>query len=583
MKNPIEQIKDYRKKRAEQPKHYMLPYGEQDVMDIISYDAMEEQPDYIRIGKQYMRTLFISGYPAEAETGWMDSLTNFHHNAIITQHIEQVPTNEALKILQRKITELQSARLGKMRSGSEVSPDIEDPLRDAKALRGEIRRGQEKLFQVSIYAALTAPTLEILDETTQMLASSLSARLFYTKIAAHQQLEGLQSILPRSEDALAQKRNLKTTTTALALPFTSSELVQESGILYGVNNSNNSLVILDRYQLHNANSIMFGASGGGKSFTAKVEIARQLDQGTQVIVIDPEREYENLTESYDGTYIKLAAKSDQKINPFDLATTVHDKASLAAHVQDLTQVITVMVGGLDDEERAAVDKAIMAIYTDKKYQKKNGKPPLLADFYSAVSNLGHHKLCARLEKYTTGSLTDILDSHTNIDLNNQLVVFDIKELPEQLKQIMMLIIANFVQNQVKAKPEKRLLVIDEGWLLLEHEESAKFAAGLVRRARKHFLGVAFISQQANDFLDNKYGRSIAANSALRILLKQDTTTIEKVAAEFKLSDKEKRDLLTCDRGDAILIADQNHVAVHIVASDEERPRITTDPAELLAQ
>lgn len=581
MKNPVQQITEYRAKRAERPKVLTMPFGEQDPMDIISYAGLEEQPDYVRINNRYMRTLFISGYPYEAEQGWLDSLTNFHHDCDFTQHIEQVDANEALKVLQRKITELESTKMMKMRSNSIITPDIEDPLKSAKKLLAAIKRGQEKLFQVSIYVGLTSPTLEGLNETTQMLTASMSARLFYTKIATYQQVEGLQSILPRAQNVLAQKRNLNSSTTALAFPFMSSEFVQETGILYGVNSSNNSLVILDRYKLHNANSIVFASSGAGKSYATKVEILRQLTQGTKVIVIDPEREYENLTKSVDGTYIKLAAKSAQKINPFDLATTAHTKETIAEHIQDLTEVISVMVNGLNDEEKAAVDKAIISIYTDKKYGKKNGKPPLLADFYSAVKDLGHHKLCDRLEKYTHGSLTDILDSHTNINLDNRLVVFDIKDLPETLRQIMMMIIANFVQNQVKAKPEKRLLVIDEGWLLLEHEESARFVAGLVRRARKYYLAVSIISQQANDFLENKYGRAIASQSALRILMKQDTTTIEKVASEFRLSDKEKMDLLTCDRGDAIIIADQNHVAVHIVASKEEHPLITTDPTEQL--
>jgi conjugal transfer ATP-binding protein TraC len=582
MINPVQQISDFRAKRADRPKTLTLPFGEQDPMDIISYSGLEEQPDYLRINNRYIRTLFISGYPYEAEQGWLDSLTNFHHDCDITQHIEQVDTNEAMKLLQRKITELESTKMMKMRSNSIITPDIEDPLKSAKKLFAAIRRGQEKLFQVSIYVALTSPTLEGLNETTQMLTASMSARLFYTKVSTYQQLEGLQSILPRGQNALAQKRNLNSSTTALSFPFMSSEFVQETGILYGVNKSNNSLVILDRYKLHNANSIVFASSGAGKSYATKVEILRQLTQGTKVIVIDPEREYQNLAKSVNGTYIKLAAKSDQKINPFDLATTAHTKESVSEHMQDLTEVISVMVNGLDDEEKAAVDKAIVSIYTEKKYLKKNGNPPLLADFYSAINALGHHKLCARLEKYTTGSLTDILDSHTNINLENRLVVFDIKDLPDSLRQIMMMIIANFVQNQVKAKPEKRLLVIDEGWLLLEHEESARFVAGLVRRARKYYLAVSIISQQANDFLENKYGRAIASQSALRILMKQDTTTIDKVASEFRLSEKEKIDLLTCDRGDAIIIADQNHVAVHIVASEEEHPLITTDPTEQIA-
>lgn len=576
MKNPIEQIKDYQQQRAERPKVHTISFGEQDPMDIISYAGMEEQKDYLRIGDRFVRTIFISGYPYEAEQGWLDRLINFHHNADISFHIEHADETTALEKLQRKITEMESTKQAKLRAGSIVGVDLEDPLTSAKELFAAIKRGQEKLFQVSIYVAITTESIEDLQDVTKMLTAALSARLFYTKVASYRQVEGLQSILPRGENVLAQKRDLNSSTTALAFPFTSSELVQETGILYGVNASTKSLVILDRFKLNNPNSIVFAQSGAGKSYATKVEILRQLTQGTKVIVIDPEREYENLAQSVEGTYIKLSAKSDQKINPFDLSTTLHDEDTISEHIQDLTEVISLMVGGLNDDEKAAVDKAIMAIYA-----KAKKKAPLLADFYEQLYKLGQHKLCLRLEKYTTGSLTDVLDSHTNIELENRLVVFDIKDLPESLRQIMMMIIANFVQNTVKAKPEKRLLVIDEGWLLLEHEESARFVAGLVRRARKYYLAVSIISQQANDFLGNKYGRAIASQSALRILMKQDTTTIEKVAAEFRLSDKEKSNLLTCERGEAIIIADQNHVAVRVVASKEEHPLITTDPTETL--
>jgi type IV secretory pathway VirB4 component len=356
----------------------------------------------------------------------------------------------------------------------------------------------------------------------------------------------------------------------------SSELVQESGILYGVNKSNNSLVILDRFGLHNANSIVFAQSGSGKSYTTKVEILRQLMQGTKVLVIDPEREYKRLAESVGGTYIKLSARSKEKINPFDLATTFHDIDDLSEHAQDLTEVISLMAEGLSSREKAAIDKTILKIY---KKSKKN-EQPLLEDLYAELSKLGQLKLCERLEKYISGSLANVFNAQTNIDLSNRLVIFDIKDLPESLRQIMMLIISNFVQNQVKAKPEKRLLIIDEGWMLLEHEESARFVAGLVRRARKYYLGVSIISQQANDFLRSDYGRAIASQSALRILMKQDTTTIKNVASEFNLSEYEENFLLTCERGDALLIADQNHVAVKVVASEKEHPLITTNPAEL---
>jgi type IV secretory pathway VirB4 component len=298
-------------------------------------------------------------------------------------------------------------------------------------------------------------------------------------------------------------------------------------------------------------------------------------QGTKVIVIDPEREYKNLSKSVDGTYVKLSTGSKEKINPFDISTTAHTKDDLAEHIQDLTEVVGLMAEGLDKSEKAAVDKAILKIYKHAK-----GEQPLLRDLYAVLHDLGHLELCERLEKYISGSLAGVFNAKTNVKLNNRLVIFDIKDMPENLRKIMMLIISNFVQNQVKAKPEKRLLVIDEGWLLLQHEESARFVTGLVRRARKYYLGVAIISQQANDFLNSEYGRAIASQSSLRILMHQDTTTIKGVAQEFNLSEYEEGYLLTAARGDALIIADQNHVAVKVVASDKEHPLITTDPTEI---
>lgn len=573
------------KKRDSQPREVSLSFGEQDPMDVISYAGMEEQPDYLCIDGQYVRGLYVSGYPFVASSGWLDTLVDFNHNADISYHIAAVSGVHALPKLRRKITELESTKRAMITAGKIVGTEITDPLESAIELRDKILRGQEKLFQVSIYVTLTADSLAELDKVTQLLETELSARLFQLKIARYQQAEALQSVLPRAENILDQKRNLDSSSAALTFPFMSSELVQESGILYGVNKSNNTLVILDRFSLNNANSIVFAQSGSGKSYATKVEILRQLMQGTKVIVIDPEREYENLAKSVNGTYINLSAKSGEKINPFDLATTSHTEEQLAEHAQDLTEVISLMAAnpdprdktpGLNASERAAVDKAILKIYADA----KDGRMPLLIDLYTTLHDMGHIALCERLEKYLSGTLVGVFNEATNIKLDNRLVIFDIKDLPESLRQIMMMIISNFVQNQVKSKPEKRLLVIDEGWLLLEHEESARFVAGLVRRARKYYLGVSIISQQATDFLHNKYGKAIASQSSLRILMKQDTTTIKHVAEEFSLSEWERGYLLTCDKGDALIIADQNHVAVRVVASEKEHPLITTDPTEV---
>ena len=573
--NPKIKLDQWKQRRTSRPKELALSYGEQDEVDILSYAGLEERPSYLIIDDKYIRTLFISGYPFIASSGWLNSLINFNHNADVSYHLSQVDAHQALPKLHRKITELESTKRAMVRAGKIVGPEITDPLESAQTLRNKIQRGQEKLFQVSIYITISADSLPDLDKTTKLLETVLSARMFYTKIARYQQLEGLQSILPRSQDILNQKRNLDSSSAALTFPFMSSELVQESGILYGVNKSNNSLVILDRFSLNNANSIVFAQSGSGKSYATKVEILRQLMQGVRVIVIDPEREYKRLSESVNGTYVKLSAKSKEKINPFDIATTNHTREDLSEHTQDLTEIISLMVEGLSPREKAAVDKAILKMY---KASKK--RTPLLEDLYRELHNLGQIKLCERLEKYISGSLADVFNAQTNVALDNRLIIFDIKDLPESLRQIMMMIISNFVANQVKASLEKRLLVIDEGWLLLQHEESARFVAGLVRRARKYYLGVSIISQQANDFLKNDYGRAIASQSSLRILMRQDTTTIKHVVSEFNLSEYEQNFLLTCDKGEALIIADQNHVAVKVVASDKEHPLITTNPAEL---
>jgi type IV secretory pathway VirB4 component len=580
--------KSWKKKKQDSKKRVELSFGEQDQIDLISYASLKENPNYIELYDKFIRTIFISGYPYIASTGWLSMLTNFNHNVDTSYHIEQVDPLLALPKLTRKITELESTRRTMQQQGKIIGSEILDPLESAQNLKDRILRGQEKLFQVSIYITVIEDSLPELNKTTTLLETALATKLFYTKVAGFQQLEGLQSVLPRGENLLSQKRNLDSSSAAHTFPFTSSELVQESGILYGINKSNNSLVIVDRFSLHNANSITFAQSGSGKSYAAKVEILRQLIQKTKVIVIDPEREYEQLASSLNGTYIKLSAKSSEKINPFDFSlNSSGDTNSLAEHIQDLTEVVSLMVEGLSPQEKAAVDRAIIKTYRDFGYtlrgkhtKAKKGKYPLLKDLYKNLKASKQKALATRLEKFVKGSLSTVFDKQTNIKLDNRLVVFDIKDLPESLRQIMLVIVANYVYNQVKKEPQKRLLVIDEGWMLLEHEESARFVAGLTRRARKYYLGVSIISQQANDFLSNQYGRAIASQASLRILMRQDTTTIKGVAREFKLSEYEEKFLLTSEKGEAIIIADQNHVAIKVVASEKEHPLITTDPKEL---
>jgi len=573
-------------KRNEKSLALNFHVGDQDQLDMITYAGLEEFKNHLEIDGRFIKTLFISGYPYTASSGWLNHLINFNYNVDIAYHIEPVDAILALPKLNRKITELISTKRAMERSGKIITSELTDPLDSALELRDKIQRGQENLFQVSLYVTLSADSLLELNKTIKLLETVLATRLFYTKPAIFQQIDGLQSVLPRCDNILAQKRNLDSSSAALTFPFISSELVHESGVLYGINRSNSSLVILDRFSLPNANSILFAQSGSGKSYTAKVEILRHLMQGTKVIVIDPEREYKKLSESVHGTHIKLSVHSKQKINPFDLEVNAFSEAdSFADHVQSLTEIVSLMADGLSAEEKSIVDKAILKTYQKAGWTQKNSTKkktrsyPRLYDLYLTLRAMKQLKLTRRLEKYTTGSLAQVFDTQTNIELDNRLVVFDTKDLPESLRQIMHLVIAQFVQNQVKSDPCKRILVIDEAWLMLEHEESARFISGLVRRARKYYLGVSIISQQANDFLGNAYGQAIASQSSLRILMRQDTTTIKNVASEFHLSEFEQRFLLTCERGEALIISDQHHVAVKITASESEHPLITTDPSE----
>lgn len=583
----VRKIKRRVEKRRRERLSIEFEFGQQDQIDLISYSGLSEESTYLQVGDTFVRTLFISGYPYVANVGWLNMLINFNHDLDISYHIEQVDPLTALPKLNRKITELESTKRSMLKAGKVIGAELTDPLESAMELKDKIQRGQEKLFQISIYMTISAKSLDELYKTTKVLETIMASRLFYTKIATFQQLEGLQSTLPRGENQLNQKRNLDSSSAALTFPFVSSELVQESGILYGINKSNNSLVIVDRFSLNNANSIIFAQSGSGKSYTAKVEILRQVMQKTNVIVIDPEREYKQLASSVKGTYVKLSATSKEKINPFDFSLkSFNGKNTLSEHIQDLTEIISLLVGSLSDEERAVVDKALIQTYKGfgitlrKKNFGEDQKFPLLKDFYKTLKQMKQKDLCNRLDRFVSGSLSTVFNAQTNVNLNNRLVVFDIKDLDESLREIMILATANFVHSQVKADPKKRILVIDEAWLLLQHEESARFLSGLVRRARKHYLGVTLISQQANDFLNQDYGRAIASQSSLRILMKQDTTSIKRVAQEFKLSEYEQQFLLTCDRGEALIIADQNHVAVKVVASKKEHPMLTTDPREI---
>jgi len=580
VKSIYNKIKFRRSPVADEPKLKRLGYSNTDVMDILSYAALEEQEDYIVIDGKYRRTLFIAGYPPSAQNGWLNSLLHFSSNMDLSLHIERCDDALALKKLHRQRVSFESEILQRQHQSKIITAEEYDRRDTAEQMHTDIIRGESKLFWVSIYVSFVAESLKELNDTTELLESELGKQAFVSRVARAQQIEGFQSVLPRGENVLAQRNDHSTTTAGLMMPFVSSESADPDGILFGINKLNNSLAIIDRFSLPNYNSITFAQSGSGKSYATKVEILRQLARGTSVIVIDPEREYKNLTSSVNGTYIKLSPSSNDKINPFDTASTATSRGELSDHIQSLTELITLMTGGLNDMEAAVLDKAILKVYDVVK-----DRSPLLEDLHDELKkHKDARELCVRLDRYINGSLAGMFNKQTSIDLENRLVVFDIKDVPSnQMRQLAMMVIANFVENTVKRRPKRRLLVVDEGWLLLQYDESARFIAGLTRRARKYHLGVAMISQQANDFLKSKYGQEIASQSALRILMRQDSTTVREVAAQFKLSEQEEKFISSCRTGEALVIKHQQHISLSIVASPSEHPLITTDPRDKEAE
>lgn len=460
-----------------------------------------------------------------------------------------------------------------LKSGRIIGSELTDPLDSAVSLKTNMLRGQEKLFGVGLYITLHAKEPDKLSKLSHQLEAVLGSRLFYSKSADYRQLAGFKSSLPLGRDYLLNPHDFDSLGAATTFPFVSNEVIDQDGVLYGINETSNSLVIIDRFRLPNANAITIAQSGAGKSYAAKTEVLRQLMMGTQVFVIDPEDEYVQLARSVLGQTISITPTSGQSINPFALPTKT-TKQEVHQHVEDCLSLLAVMAGFMTIEERSLVDGILATLF--KQHKRTVTFAQLVAAFKRADGLKG---LLERLEPYISGSLQGLFTTTKKLSLDAPLTVFSLKHLPPTLKPVVTMMVATAIQKHVASSMRRRLLVIDEGWLLLEHEDSAKFIAGLTRRARKYFLGVHMITQQVQDFLDNPHGRSIAAQSSLRILLKQDTTTIEQVATAFKLSEYEKESVLTADRGEALIIAGSRHVKVKIVASIKEHPLLTTDPQD----
>jgi len=562
------------------------------IRDLIAPSSMEVNFQWVRIGDTYAKTFFVYSYPRYIEANWLSPVINFDVTMDLSMFIYPSENAKIMKVLRNKVAQMQSTIHMNRERGMVRDPAIEAALEDAEELRDQLQRGQEKFFHFGLYFTIYADDPAKIKKVQANLESILGGKLVLTRPADLQQEHGFNSVLPICTDELEIFRNMNTSPLSTSFPFTSSELTSNDGILYGLNRHNDSLIIFDRFSLENANSTIFAKSGAGKSYAVKLEILRSMMMGTDVIVIDPENEYEKLCEVVGGSILKVSLNSDRRINPFDLPKPLKDEIVkpgdlLRANIITLHGLFNLMLGKLNPTEEGILDRALLDTYalrgiTMETENPGEKEPPTMTDLHEVLEGMrGAESLAERLQKFTGGTFSGLFNQKTNIDLDGGLVVFQIRDLEESLRPIAIFVILNFIWNRVRSSLKKRILVIDEAWSLIQHEDSARFLYGLVKRARKYYLGVTTITQDVEDFLKSDYGKPIISNSSLQLLLKQSPSSIDALQKVFRLTEGEKYLLLNSGVGQGIFFAGLKHVAIQIIASYTEDKIITTDPEEIL--
>lgn len=564
-----------------------------DIKKIIAPAGAQVFPSYLKIGDKLAKTFFVLSYPRYLSTGWFEPLINLPNLFDVSIYVNPIDTGTALKNLRKKAGQLESQMNDEQEKGLVRNPLLETAVKDVESLRDSLQQSEEKLFDTGVYITIYADTEEELARLESKLISMMEAKLIYIKPALFEQLEGLFSILPINSDKIQVYSPMNTSPISSFFPFVSEDLSSNEGIMYGINLHNNNLVIFDRFSLENANQVVFAKSGAGKSYTTKLEIIRSLMAGIDMaLVIDPENEYERLAQTFGGSMFNISLSSHEHINPFDIPLIPEGESPsdvLRSHIVNMASLLKLMLGKLTPEEDSLLDRAITETYASREIVADmadfSGKePPLLGDLEAVLRNLeGGKDLAEKLYKFTKGSFAGFLNQPTNIDVSNRLIVFSIRDLEEELRPIGMFVVLNFIWNLIRAKLAKRLLFIDEAWIMMKNEDSATFLFGLVKRARKYYLGVSTITQDVEDFLRSPYGRPIITNSSIQLLLKQAPATIDIVAKAFDLTDTEKNFLLGSEIGTGIFFAGKRHVAIQIVPSYFEDQIITTNPQQLLEE
>jgi conjugal transfer ATP-binding protein TraC len=566
--------------------------------DLIAPSSIEIQSGHFRLGTKYGRTIYVYGYPRQIYTGWLSSLINIDEVIDVSMYIYPVDTQVVLNNLRKKVTQLEASTSIANEKGKIRDPATEAAINDAEELRDQLQVGAERFFRFGLYVTMFADSLDELAFVQHKIETMFGQQLIFSKVASGQQEQGMNSSIPQMTDQLQIRRNMNTGAISTSFPFTSADLTQEKGVLYGINMHNNGLVIFDRFSLENANMVVFAKSGAGKSFTVKLEALRSMMTGAEVIIIDPENEYQKLADAVGGSYIRLSLNADTRINPFDLPRVIDsDEAddALRANLVTLHGLFRLMLGGtqmtaagvpmsaLNPAEEADLDQALIDTYARTGITSDplthNSPPPTISDLYDTLLHMGGSgpSLAQRLRKYTTGTFAGIFSQQSNIDINNAMVVFNIRDLEDELRPVAMYIVLSHIWNITRTDQKKRMLIVDEAWQLMKYDDSANFLFSLAKRARKYYLGLTTITQDVEDFMSSKMGRAIVANSSMQLLLKQSSSAVDVLSDVFKLTEEEKKRLANFPIGQGLFFAGQNHVHIQIVASETEQDLITTNP------
>ncbi len=564
--------------------------GVLELKDVISPSALKISPKDLNLGEKVGRTLFVISYPRFLDESWFAPIINLDKIFNISIFIHPVETAKILRHFQKKVAEVQSQISRREDKGLVRDPALDTAYQDLEQLRDQLMQAQEHLFDVGVYITLFADSEGDLDKLESEIKSILESKLVYVKPALFQQEQGFKSVIPIADDQLGVHSKLNSSPLSSLFPFVSFDLTSDKGILYGINRHNSSLVLFDRFSLENYNSVTFATAGAGKSYATKLEILRTLMFDTDVIVIDPEKEYEYMAEATGGKYFNISLNSEHHINPFDLPIPREDESAsdvLRSNIINLVGLFRIMLGGLTQEEDAIIDRAISETYALKDITPeadfRTVEPPLLSDFELVLAGMeGGESLVQRLSKYTKGTWAGFINRPSNVDINKKFVVFSLRDMEDELKPVAMYIVTHYIWNAIRKNLKKRLLVIDEAWWMMKSEDTASFLFGLAKRGRKYFLGLATITQDVDDFLNSPYGLPIVTNSSIQILLKQSPTVIDHIQKTFNLTDEEKYLLLESDVGEGIFFVGLKHVAIKIHGSYTEDQIITTNPAQVLA-